>query len=468
MRSLYPFCNLTRGYLEGHEKLYPPCNEASPDPYTPGGYSSEVLTVEYEDLTLIKNQYTVNTENRENKQRRHTMEKPSIYLKAYRCSDGREIHYAAARLRREGNSPTAIMDAEDPSDGTTSRKIGACWIFFYPMGPSRRLLEAIVSRYAPNFQCDKDVLFLSVNRPGKGGTTSSVEHEKSTISSSSERQHIDTACKDVVTILDHYGISRASLLYMCAGSTFAYSFASQYTERTTRYIIGVASWVLRSDQSSVNTPKEHKNGSEVIQGYIDTPPMHSLTHRLAMRGVFGPKSFVSWLAGGITGSIGMVFSSVPPAWVGKELKKDLSTEETVMFDEQYPDVEEFVAMMKWIHDDGHDDEVSVPVNGDGTSCPEHEVADAKDGNARDCAVCLSTQQDLGLIYKTTVPVQHQVLLWHGECDKMIAIEGAMYLESMISNSTLTRVADGTHQGVMFFLPEGAMEALNRISRDSHV
>lgn len=46
MRSLYPFCNLTRGYLEGHEKLYPPCNEASPDPYTPGGYSSEVLTVQ--------------------------------------------------------------------------------------------------------------------------------------------------------------------------------------------------------------------------------------------------------------------------------------------------------------------------------------------------------------------------------------------------------------------------------------
>ena len=45
MRSLYPFRNLSRGYLEGHEKLYPPCNEASPDPYTPGGYSSEVLTV---------------------------------------------------------------------------------------------------------------------------------------------------------------------------------------------------------------------------------------------------------------------------------------------------------------------------------------------------------------------------------------------------------------------------------------
>ena len=46
--------------------------------------------------------------------------------------------------------------------------------------------------------------------------------------------HINTTCTDVITILDYYGISRASLFYMCAGSTYAYSFAAQHPERTTR------------------------------------------------------------------------------------------------------------------------------------------------------------------------------------------------------------------------------------------
>mmetsp|Transcript_43681 Transcript_43681/g.78392 ORF Transcript_43681/g.78392 Transcript_43681/m.78392 type:complete len:402 (+) Transcript_43681:327-1532(+) len=400
-----------------------------------------------------------------------TKPKSSIYSKAYHCPDGRDIHYAAARLRRDPNSPTSILDVDDDPDNASSKIIGACWIFFYPMGSNRRILDAVISRYAPQFECDKDVLFLCVNRPGKGGTSSSSgvaakQHEKT---APDERQHIWTTCDDIVTILDHYGIRKASLLYMCAGSTFAYSFANLHPDYTTGYIIGIASWILRSDPSSSIICNNTENGDS--QCDIKTPQMHSLTHRMAMHGFFGPKCMVSSLAGGIVGSMSVIFSSVPPAWVGKGFKKELSDDERLMFDELYPDGVGFVEMMKWMHDDGCDDEISVFVNGyDNTCsiCNDANRGNKKEGDAKDVAVCLSTQQDLGLIYKNTVPAQRQVLLWHGESDKMIAMQGAGYLASMLPNATLTRVSRGTHQGTMFFFPDDAMEALNRISRDVSV
>jgi len=244
---------------------------------------------------------------------------------------------------------------------------------------------------------------------------------------------------------------------MCAGSTFAYSFASKYPDRTTGYILGIASWVLRSDPSSAN------------HGDVKTPQMHSLTHRLAMQGYFGPKWFVSNLVGGVMGSVSVIFSSVPPGWVGHQLKKDLSQDEILKFEEQYPDVEEFVELMKWIHNDGCDDEANgFAISSCGTNDTESVSGNKKEGDAKDVAVCLSTQQDLGLIYKSTVPPQRQVLLWHGEDDKMIYIAGSKYLKCSIPNANLTRIAEGTHQGVMFCFPDEALEALNRISRDAPV
>ena len=70
---------------------------------------------------------------------------------------------------------------------------------------------------------------------------------------------------------------------------------------------------------------------------IETPQMYFLTHQMAMKGFFGPKRMVSWLARGIIGSIMTIFSSVPPTWIGKGFKKELSDEEKPMFDEQYPE-----------------------------------------------------------------------------------------------------------------------------------
>ncbi|KAL9186848.1 hypothetical protein ACHAXT_010568 [Thalassiosira profunda] len=391
------------------------------------------------------------------------MTKRSIHLKAYRHPDGgREVHYAAARLRREpGSSAATILDPDDPAHEHASSKLGACWAFFYPMGPSRRLLDAIVARYAPKFESDKDVLFLCVNRPGKGGTSSSAnlaneKQEDDETEGSSERQHIQTTCDDLVAILNHYNIGRTNILYMCAGSTFAYAFASKYPERTTGYIVGIASWVLRSDPDDPEV--------------APTPQrMNSWTHRTAMSGIFGPKWLVSWIAGGVTGSLGLVLGSLPPGLVGKELKKELSPNERALFEERYPGDggdAEFVEIMKWIHGDGCDEETSTFVNG------EADDGDARgndnDGNAKDVAVCLSTQQELEIVYKTAVAPQKQVLLWHGEKDSMISVLGAAYLEAEIPNATLTIISGGTHQGVMFFIPDDVMEALNTISRDVSV
>ncbi|KAL7531042.1 hypothetical protein ACHAXR_005741, partial [Thalassiosira sp. AJA248-18] len=362
------------------------------------------------------------------------------------------------------SSPTEILDVDHPAQA--SPKFGACWIFFYPLGNNRRLLEAVISRYAPNFECDKDVLFLSINRPGKGGTSSASATTQHDDTAPRERQYIRTASEDVVTILDFYGISKANILYMCAGSTYAYSFASQFPERTTGYVIGISSWILRSDPSSSSNGNEIENDNSCVNR---TPQIYSLTHRMAMNGLFGPKSMVSWLAGGIVSSIMVVFNSVPPTWVDKNFKKELSDDEILIFGKQYPDGLEFVEMMKWIQSDGCDEEVSILVNGDDNSCSgETSGITNKEGDARDVAVCLSTQQDLGMIYKSTIPPQRQVLLWHGESDKMISIEGASYLESMIPTATLTRVSRGTHQGTMLVFPDDAMEALNQISRDVSV
>jgi len=250
------------------------------------------------------------------------------------------------------------------------------------------------------------------------------------------------------------------------GVTFAYSFATRYPERTTGYIIGIASWVLRSDSSSedIQTPQK----------------MNSLTHRLAMKGIFGTKWFVSNLVAGLASNTSTLFSSIPSSWIVDKIKKEMSNDEVQQFDEQFPDEESFVELMIWIHMDGRDDddETSVFVNAkedraaiqlQSTGCFGNVQIENgnnnKDGDAKDIAVCLSTQQDIGLVYKTTLPQQKQVLLWHGEHDQMISVSGGEYLQSMVSNATLTRIQKGTHQGVMFFCPDDVMEALNRISRD---
>lgn len=403
-------------------------------------------------------------------------EQHSISLKAYRCPQtGREIHYSFSHLKggqkksssqlpSSNKSQTNVLTTknDESNDTTIIGPTAACWIFCYPAGPNRRLLEAVISRYTSEFECDRDVFFLCLNRPGRGGTSSANIVDASIISP--EQEYIRTACDDIITIIDYYQVPKVSLLYMCAGSSFAYSFAKLHTERTTGYILGISSWVLRHDRNRCNNDGDNLDDDV----NLSTPAnMNSRIHKWAMSGYFGSKSLISSLAGGITGSIPGLFHSFPQHWIVDGFKKELSADERMEFDEQYPDDGgvAFVKFMSWIYEDG-DGEESVFVNVDGSQIDESHVKripSKNDGIKMDIAVCLSTQQDLGMEYKSSVPRQNRVLLWHGEDDKMINVAGAEYLESMLSNATLSYVPIGTHQGTMFFFPRDLMLELNQIS-----
>mmetsp|Transcript_28701 Transcript_28701/g.60891 ORF Transcript_28701/g.60891 Transcript_28701/m.60891 type:complete len:461 (+) Transcript_28701:11-1393(+) len=431
----------------------------------------------------------------------------SIFLKAYHCPDGRTIHYSAARLHEDPSATTgtSILDIDihnDANHGDNDIKNCPCWVFFSPAGPNRRLLDAIVSRYASHFQCLKDVIFLCVTRPGKGGTSSSGLAKLSSSKNGNskdadnencntrEKLHVATACRDVVAILDHYQISKTSLMYMCAGSTFAYSFAAMFPERTTGNIIGISSWILRYD------PTTSTSSSSSSDSIPTQPQMYTLTHKMAMKGFFGPKWMVSSLAGGIVNSATGLLSMLPKDFAEGRFQKCLSDREKSEWEKQFPKTDEeksgFIDVMNWIHTDGESGVGSVFVNvpaspsedekGDyeAVGCNIHihcngsggtpaENTERNDGDAMDIAVCLSTQQELGMVYNTSVPPQQNVLLWHGENDTMISAEGSEWLAKVIpGGASLTKVPGGTHQGTMFFFPEDVMEALNRLSENGGV
>lgn len=401
------------------------------------------------------------------------MKHRSISLKAFRCPEtGRDIHYSIAHLRGRGgeSSPSSNNDSSQINDDIIISSSAACWIFFYPAGPNRRLLEVVISRLAPEFQCDRDVVFLSLNRPGKGGSSSSprFSSKNNNNKSSDEREYIQTACRDILTIIDYYQMPKVNLLYMCAGSTFAYSFAAQYSDRTTGYILGLSSWILRHDGNRKD------DDDDCTIDYATPSNMNSTVHSLAMRGYFGPKSIVSSLAGGIVASAPSLFNIFPQVWVVDGFKKGLSNVEKIEFEKQFPNNDgiEFVNLMTWIYEDGDEGSGSVYVNivtneNDASrESNDHNhkcVPSTNDGNAMDIAVCLSTQHDLGMEYNSSASKQKRVLLWHGENDKMVNVVGAEYLESMMRNATLSYVSEGTHQGTMFFFPRDVMLEINQIS-----
>lgn len=246
---------------------------------------------------------------------------------------------------------------------------------------------------------------------------------------------------------------KASIFYMCAGLSFAYSFASKHPDRTTGNIVGVSSWILRS------SPAEGDKTGEKTEN--KAPKIHSFIHRLAMNGVLGPKWFVSSMASGSINNMHGLMGIIPAPFIVNQFKRKLSHQEQREFDEQYGESEgvEFVEDLKWINGDG-DGNGSEFVNTKGANC---KLPCNNDGNSNDVSVCLTTQQNLGLMYNKTIPEQQQILLWHGTNDHMISVEGSAYLASALPNAKLHRVCDGTHQGTMLFFPRGVMVALNMLS-----
>lgn len=137
------------------------------------------------------------------------------------------------------------------------------------------------------------------------------EHPSSTsvskgIDFSPEQVYVSTACVDIATIMDYYQIPKASLFYMCAGSTFAFSYATEFPERCTGYIIGVSSWILRP--SLPKTVVEDENESKL-------PSIHSRLHKMAMDVFFGPKWLVSSIANGSMSNMKGLLGILPASFV---------------------------------------------------------------------------------------------------------------------------------------------------------
>ena len=123
---------------------------------------------------------------------------------------------------------------------------GAPVLFFYPAGGSRRMLLTL-----SDIAVSASLKLICLNRPGKGSTSTSAAEEHNTPAVAS--QHVDTACRDAVHVLDELKISRVGLFFMCAGTPFALAFACRFPERTTEKLMGIASWVLPADCDKTNT-----------------------------------------------------------------------------------------------------------------------------------------------------------------------------------------------------------------------
>mmetsp|Transcript_39523 Transcript_39523/g.85322 ORF Transcript_39523/g.85322 Transcript_39523/m.85322 type:complete len:334 (+) Transcript_39523:50-1051(+) len=104
-------------------------------------------------------------------------------------------------------------------------------LLFYPLGASRSIVAVF---HGPATRVG--VRLICINRPGMG--QASPTHVGS---------HIEVHCQDVVSCLDHLGIHRVRLLFLCAGAPFALGFQARYPHRSHGRLVGCSSWVSPSD-----------------------------------------------------------------------------------------------------------------------------------------------------------------------------------------------------------------------------
>merc|ERR1712151_1490080 len=107
---------------------------------------------------------------------------------------------------------------------------GAPALLFYPLGGSRRLAVHLhADALAANAQ------LICINRPGKGGTSPALVETR-----------VDTVCDDVQACLNHLNITKAHVIFMCAGAPYALRFCIRHPTRVSK-VIGFSSWVSPAD-----------------------------------------------------------------------------------------------------------------------------------------------------------------------------------------------------------------------------
>lgn len=80
------------------------------------------------------------------------------------------------------------------------------------------------------------VRLICVNRPGMGATTAAPAGQRA-----------DTACDDAAACLQHLGVRKAVVLFLCAGTPYALRFCISHRGLAFSAVFGVSSWVSPAD-----------------------------------------------------------------------------------------------------------------------------------------------------------------------------------------------------------------------------
>lgn len=238
---------------------------------------------------------------------------------------------------------------------------------------------------------------ICVNRPGKGGTSPAKEN--------GPEAHIATACSDATLVLDALGVSSASLLFMCAGTPFALAFASRCSERVTGRLLGISAWVSPADSCEAK-----------------------MTYRI---GAALPSWLICPIVGKSMASINGSLTSLPTSTAVSALKSNLTPVENDAFDKANPDIEEYARKLGWFLEEAG-------------------------GESDDIAVLLSSGDSIGVDYGS---INGKVLLYHGEEDTMVPIEGMKWLAGQLPSAVLQELPQCSHNGAMFLLHRSVAESL---------
>lgn len=280
--------------------------------------------------------------------------------------------------------------------GTAGDPLGAPVLFFYPLGGNRRMLS-----FLHQHALDASVRLICVNRPGKYPTSDAED---------SESEHlIGTVCDDTVAVLNFLAVSRASLLFMCAGTPFALAFASCVPSRCADTIMGIASWILPGDSDE-----------------------SKLMYRL---GAAMPSCLISPVVGKTLATMNGSLGSFPVSWILSGVRSSLTEAEQILFDRQFADAASFVSRMQWIHQE----------------CG---------GECREISVLLSDSKHIGIEFAS---IRSKVLLFHGQQDTTVPFPGAEWLQTQLLSATLESIETGSHEGSIFFLHPMLLDGLKLLA-----
>jgi len=286
--------------------------------------------------------------------------------------------------------------------GVAGDPAGAPALLFYPAGGNRRMLQGVdaVARAA-------SLNLICVNRPGKQGTSPAPGE--------GHAAHAVAVCEDAVAVLDHLGIQKASLLFMCAGTPFALLFAACFRARCTGRLVGLASWVSPADFDGASS--------------------------LYKLGAALPSWFVAPLVGTSFASAPKIARSLPQSSLVGVIQSDFSVPEKAAFGERFPEPDDFAKSWRW-------------------------QTEEAGGQVEDMAVLLSSFSSLGAEYSQ---VFGEITFVHGENDKLSPIAGVEWLAGQLPGpTTLKRAPLGTHEGVLLLLHDDVQEAFHRLHHGEQV